>query len=131
MSDEHGPSETDAVARQGGSPASIALVSLAFVFVVTLGVYVSIPVKEHKAPRPDPTAQSILDLQTSLHQAVDQLTTLQQTVASNQSETKQLSDQISALSAKIEALQQSSASGQQTFPTVQPIDPARQKRFAR
>ena len=38
MSDEHGPSETDAVARQGGSPASIALVSLAFVFVVTLCV---------------------------------------------------------------------------------------------
>jgi septal ring factor EnvC (AmiA/AmiB activator) len=131
MSDEHGPSEADAGARPGGSPAFIALSSLAFVFVVTLGVYVTIPVKEHKAPPPDPTAQSIQDLQTSLHQAVDQLTTLQQTVASNQSETKQLSDLISALSGKLEALQQSSASAQQASPTVQPIDPARQKRLVR
>jgi hypothetical protein len=46
-----------------------------------LGVYVTIPVKEHKAPPPDPTAQAIHDLQTSLHQAVDQLEALQQTVS--------------------------------------------------
>jgi septal ring factor EnvC (AmiA/AmiB activator) len=118
MSDEHGPSETDAGARQGRSPAFIALSSLAFVFVVTLGVYVTIPVKEHKAPQPDSTAQSIQDLQTSLHQAVDQLMALQQTVSSNQSETKQLSDLISALSGKLEALQQSFGSAQQAPPTV-------------
>jgi uncharacterized protein HemX len=130
MSDEHGPSETDAGARQGRSPAFIALSSLAFVFVVTLGVYVTIPVKEHKA-QPDPTAQSIQDLQTSLHQAVDQLMALQQTVSSNQSETKQLSDLISALSGKLEALQQSFGSAQQAPPTVLPIDPARPKRLIR
>jgi predicted nucleic acid-binding Zn-ribbon protein len=51
------------------------------------------------------TAQSIQDLQTSLQQAVDQMKALQQTVSSNQSETKQLSDKISALSGKLEALQ--------------------------
>ena len=131
MSDEHGPSETDAGARQGRSPAFIAFSSLAFVLLVMLGIYVTIPAKEHKAPPPDPTAQSIQDLQTSLQQAVDQMKALQQTVLSNQSETKQLSDQISALSGKLEALQQSFASAQQAPPTVLPIDPARPKRLAR
>jgi septal ring factor EnvC (AmiA/AmiB activator) len=132
MSDEHGPSETDAGARQERSPAFIAFSSLAFVFVVTLGLYVTIPVKEHKAPQPDPTVRSIQDLQTSLHQTVDQLKALQQTVLSNQSETKQLSDQIGALSAKLEALQQSFASAQQAAPIVaMPTDPARPKRLAR
>jgi|BarGraIncu00222A_1022003.scaffolds.fasta_scaffold284831_1 septal ring factor EnvC (AmiA/AmiB activator) len=132
MSDEHGPSETDAGARQGRSPAFIAFSSLAFVFVVTLGLYITIPVKEHEAPQPDPTVRSIQDLQTSLHQTVDQLKALQQTVLSNQSETKQLSDQIRALSAKLEALQQSFASAQQAAPIVaMPTDPARPKRLAR
>jgi septal ring factor EnvC (AmiA/AmiB activator) len=131
MSDEYGPSETDARARQGRSPAFIAFSSLVFVFVVTLGVYVTIPVKEHKSPQPDPTAQSIQDLQMSLHQSVDQLTALQQTVSSNQSETKQLSDQISALSAKLEVLQQSFASAQQAPVAVMPTDPVRPKRVAR
>jgi peptidoglycan hydrolase CwlO-like protein len=131
MSDEHGPSETNIRARQGRSPAFIALSSLAFVFVVTLGVYITIPVKEHKAPQPDPTAQSIQDLQTSLHQVVDQLRALQQTISSKQSETKQLSDLINALAGKLEALQQSFGSTQQAPPTVLPIDPARPKRLAR
>jgi septal ring factor EnvC (AmiA/AmiB activator) len=131
MSDEHEPSGSDAAAWQGRSPAFIALSLLGFVFLVILGVYVTIPAKEHKAPPPDSTAQAIQDLQTSLHQALDQLTALQQTVSSNQSETKQLSDQISALSAKLETLQQSFASAQQALPTVPPIDPTRPKRGAR
>jgi septal ring factor EnvC (AmiA/AmiB activator) len=131
MSDEYGPSETDARARQGRSPAFIALSLFAFVFLVMLSVYATIPAKVHKAPPPDPTTQSIQDLQTSLHQAVDQLTALQQTVSSNQSETKQLSDQISALSAKLEVLQQSFASAQQAPVAVMPTDPVRPKRVAR
>ena len=122
MSDQHRPSESDAGARQGRSPAFIALSLLAFVFVVMLAVYVTIPAKQHKVSPPDPTAQSIQDLQTSLQQAVDQMKALQQTVSSNQSETKQLSDQISALSGKLEALQQSSASAQQPPTAVQPTD---------
>jgi predicted nucleic acid-binding Zn-ribbon protein len=96
-----------------------------------LGVYVTIPAKERKAPPPDPTAQSIQDLQTSLQQAVDQLKILQQTVSSNQLETKQLSGEISALSGKLEALQQSFASAQQAPIGVQPADPARPKRGSR
>ena len=131
MSDEHEPSGSDAGATQGRSPAFIALSSLAFVLLVMLGVYVTIPAKQHKAPPPDPTAQSIQDLQTSLQQAVDQMKALQQTVSSNQSETKQLSDQISALSGKLEALQQSFASAQQAPITALPADPARPKRGAR
>jgi septal ring factor EnvC (AmiA/AmiB activator) len=131
MSDEHGPSEADAGARQGRSPAFIALSLFAFVFLVMLSVYATIPTKVHKAPPPDPTAQPIQDLQTSLHQAVDQLKALQQTVSSDQSETKQLSDQISALSGKLEALQRSFASAQQAPITALPTDPARPKRLAR
>jgi chromosome segregation ATPase len=96
-----------------------------------LGVYVTIPAKQHKAPPPDPTAQLIQDLQTSLHQVVDQLKTLQQTVSSNQSQTKQLSDEISVLSGKLEALQQSFASAQQAPIAVLPTDSARPKRGVR
>ena len=130
MSDEHGPSGSDAEARQERSPAFLALSALAFVFLVILGVYVTIPAKVHKAPPPDPTAQSIQDLQTSLQQAVDQMKALQQTVLSNQSETKQLSNQISALSGKLEALKQSFSSVQQTPVAVLPTD-QRLKRGAR
>ena len=130
MSDEHGPSESDAGIRQGRSPAVIALSLLAFVFVVMLAVYVTIPAKQQKTPPPDPTAQSIQDLQTSLQQAVDQMKALQQTVSSNQSETKQLSDQVSALSGKLEALQQFFASAQQSPIAALPTD-RRPKRGAR
>ena len=131
MSDEHEPSGSDAGATQGRSPVFIALSSLAFVLLVMLGVYVTIPAKQHKASPPDSTAQLIQDLQTSLHQVVDQLKTLQQTVSSNQSQTKQLSDEISVLSGKLEALQQSFASAQQAPIAVLPTDPARPKRGVR
>jgi peptidoglycan hydrolase CwlO-like protein len=131
MSDEHGHSGSDAESRQRRSPAFIALSSLAFVVVATLGVYVTIPAKEHKAPPPDPTAQSIQNLQTSLQQAVDQLNALHQTLSSNQSETKQMSDRINALSAKLEALQLSFANAQQAPIAALPTDPARPKRLAR
>jgi septal ring factor EnvC (AmiA/AmiB activator) len=131
MSDEHGPSGSDTETRRERSPAFIALSLLAFVFVVMLAVYVTIPAKQHKAPPPDSTAQSIQDLQTSLQQAVDQMKALQQTVSSNQSETKQLSGEISALAGKLEALQQSFASAQQAPIAVLPTDPARPKRGVR
>jgi TolA-binding protein len=116
--------------REGRQPF-FALSLLAFVFLAMLGVYVTIPAKQHKAPPPDPTAQLIQDLQTSLHQVVDQLKTLQQTVSSNQSQTKQLSDEISVLSGKLEALQQSFASAQQAPIAVLPTDSARPKRGVR
>ena len=108
------------------------LTLLAVALIVPLGVYETIPVKQHKAtasppPPPDPTAQAIHDLQASLQQAVSQLRALQQTVSSDRAEIKRLSDDVSALTGKLEALQQSFASAQQA-PAVQPTEPPRQKR---
>jgi uncharacterized coiled-coil protein SlyX len=108
------------------------LTLLAVVLIVPLGVYETIPVKQHKAtasppPPPDPTAQAIHDLQASLQQAVSQLRGLQQTVSSDRAEIKRLSDDVTALTGKLEALQQSFASAQQA-PAVQPTEPPRQKR---
>jgi uncharacterized protein HemX len=104
--------------------------------VVTLGVYESIPAKEHHATAPDPTARTVRDLQTSLQQAMDQLKALQQTVSSGQAETKRLSDQVNALVGKLDALQQTFASAQQASPAspsppALPTEPARPKRWAR
>jgi uncharacterized coiled-coil protein SlyX len=95
-----------------------------------LGVYETIPVKQHKAtapPPPDPTVQAIHDLGASLQQAVSQLRALQQTVSSDRAEIKRLSDDVTALTGKLEALQQSLTSAQQA-PAVQPTEPPRQKR---
>jgi uncharacterized protein HemX len=73
----------------------LVLTLLAVALVVPLGVYETIPVKQHEAtaPPPDPTAQAIHDMQTSLQQALDQMKAIQQTVASDQAETKRLSGQ--------------------------------------
>ena len=129
------PPGPDAVTRKERSPAAIALSLFAFILVVVLGVYETIPVKDHKdkAVAPDPTALAIRDLQTSMQQAVDQLKTLQQTVSSEQAETKQLSDQVNALSGKYEALQRSFASAPPApaAPVEPAREPARPKRGAR
>jgi uncharacterized protein HemX len=111
----------DAGGRKGRSPVLIVLSLFAVVLVATLGVYATIPLKQYKATAapPDPTAQAIHDLQTSQQQASDQLKTLQQTVSSDRAEMKRLSDEVTALTGKIEGLQQSFASAQQT-PAVQP-----------
>ena len=117
--------------RHSRSGRIFVLTLLAVALVVPLGVYETIPVKQHKAtappPPPDLTAHAINDLQTSLQQAVSQLRILQQMVASDRAEIKRLSDQVNALSNKLGALQQSFASAQQA-PEVQPTEPPRQKR---
>ena len=115
--------------RHSRSARILVLTLLAIALVVPLGVYETIPVKQHEAtaPAPDPTAQAIQALQTSQQQAADQLKALQQTVSSDRAEMKRLSDDVTALSAKIEVLQQSFASTQQA-PAVQPTEPPRQKR---
>jgi uncharacterized protein HemX len=111
---------------------AFVLTLLAVALIVPLGVYETIPVKQHKAtaPPPDPTAQAIHDLQTSLQQAVDQLKALQQTVSSDQAESKRLSDQVNALSNKLGALQQSFASAPQAPVALPPLEPARTKHGA-
>ena len=112
---------------------NLVLALLAVVLVVTLGVYLSIPVKEeHKAiAAPDPTARAIHDVQTSLQQVVDQLRALQQTTTSDRAEMKRLSDQVNALSEKLEGLQQSFASSQQAPVALVPTEPVRPKRGLR
>jgi predicted nucleic acid-binding Zn-ribbon protein len=103
---------------------------LAVALVIPLGVYETIPVQQHKTtapPPPDPTAQAIHDLQASLQQAVSQLRALQPTVSSDRVEIKRLTDDVTALTGKLEALQQSFASAQQA-PAVQPTEPPKQKR---
>jgi peptidoglycan hydrolase CwlO-like protein len=94
-----------------------------------LGVYETIPVQQYKAtaPPPDPTAQAIHDLQASLQQAVNQLKAVQQTVSSDRAEIERLSDDVTALTGKLETLQQSFASARQA-PAVPPTEPPRQKR---
>ena len=113
--------------RHSRSGRIFVLTLLAVALIVPLGVYETIPVKQHKATAPPPAAQAIHDLQASLQQAVGQLGALQQTVSSDRAEVKRLSDDVTALSAKIEVLQQSFASTQQA-PAVQPTEPPRQKR---
>jgi peptidoglycan hydrolase CwlO-like protein len=123
-----GPPGPDRHSRRG---RIFVLTLLAVALVIPLGVYETIPVKQHKTTAPplppDPTAQAIHDLQASLQQAVSQLRALQQTVSSDRAEMKRLSDDVTALSAKIQVLQQSLASTQQA-PAVQPTEPPRQKR---
>ena len=108
----------------------LVLTLIVFTLVVPLAVYETIPVKQQKetaAPPPDPTAQASHDLQTSQQQAASQLMILQQALSSDRAEIKRLSDDFTALTGRIEALQQSIASVQQA-PSVQPIEPQRQKR---
>ena len=76
---------------------------------------------------------------TNEQKIAGQLQSLQQTLASNQAETKQglaseqagtkrLSDQVTALSSKLDALQQSFASGQQSSPASSEPPPATAKK---
>jgi hypothetical protein len=129
------PFGSNSATRKGRSPAFIGLSSLAIVLLVVLGVYETIPAKQHEAtatPPSDPIAQAIHDLQTSQQQVVDQLNALQETTSSDRAEVKRLSDELTALKAKLDALQQSFASAQQQpSVAVQPIEPARPKRWSR
>jgi uncharacterized protein HemX len=104
----------------------IALALLAVALVAILGIYESIPVKQRNAAvaaaAPDPTAQAIRDLQTSQHQ---------QTVSAGQVETRRLSEEVTGLTRKLEALQQSFASAQRAPAPLQPTEPAKQKHGAR
>jgi uncharacterized coiled-coil protein SlyX len=107
------------------------------------GIYGSAPPKQPQADvaanASNETAQAIKDLQTTEQKIAGQLQSLQQTLASNQAETKQtlvaqqaetkrLSDQVTALGGKLDALQQSFASIQQPSPAPSEPPPAPAKR---
>jgi septal ring factor EnvC (AmiA/AmiB activator) len=129
-------SGSDVKNRNARSPIFFVLSLFAFLFLVALGIYETIPVKEHKVIAPDPTAQAIGYLETSLRQALDELKGLKEAVAADKeavaadrAEVMRLSDQVSALSGKLEALQQSFASA--PLAPVAPVEPARPKRGVR
>jgi len=102
-------------------------------------IYGSAPVKQPKAEiaanATNETAQAIKDLQATQQNIVGeleqritgQLQSVQQTLASEQTETKQLSDKVTVLSSKLDTLQQSFASAQQQ-PSAAPPPPAPAKR---
>ena len=116
----------------------IVLLSLFAVVAVTmLCVFATIPRKGPQANSPAaviaPTAteQAIRkDVTSSTQQFADQLREIKQTLASDQDERKRLSDAVTALSNKLEALQKSFARAQEA-PVAQPADPAKRNRGSR
>src|SRR5258705_10841804 len=78
-----------------------------------------------------PCAGMRSDLQASQQRAADQLKALQQSVSSDQAEIIRLSEKVTALTGKVEALQQSFAIAQRAPAPLQPLEPAKQKRVAR
>jgi uncharacterized protein HemX len=131
MIEQSGDESSYQEAARSRSPVSVLLSVLALLLVLVLGIYLTIPAKEYKAPAPDPTTQAIHDLHTSLQQVVVQVKALQQTVASDQAEKKRLSDQVIALSGKFESLQQSVASAQRAPAAVLPLEQGPPKRGVR
>jgi uncharacterized protein HemX len=110
----------------------LPIVVLALIAVVALlailGVYASISAK---APPANETAQALRDMQTSQQRAEDQLKALQQTVSSDQAEIRRLSEEVTALTGKLAALQQSVARAQRAPAPLPPTEPAKQKSGAR
>ena len=106
--------------------AVLALIAVAL--LAMLGVYASISAK---APPANETAQALRDMQTSQQRAEDQLKALQQTVSSDQAEIRRLSEEVTALTGKLAALQQSVARAQRAPAPLPPTEPAKQKSGAR
>jgi uncharacterized coiled-coil protein SlyX len=79
------------------------------------------------------TSLAIRDLKASQHQVIDQLKALQETVSSDRADMKRLSDDVAALNAKFDALQQTFAGARPQIPppSVPPPAPTGQKRGTR
>ncbi len=132
-----------AAPRRGGLVAALVLgLILGGGLTALWTVYGSAPQPRADATASNETAQAIKDLQTSQQKIAGQLQSVQQTLTSNQAETKQtllaeqaetkrLSDQVTALSGKLDALQQSFASVQQQpspASSESPRPPAKRRR---
>ena len=118
----------------GSLSTRIVLVLAAIAVSAIIGILATIPMKQNQiTAAPDATSLAIRDLQASQQQVVDQLKALQETVSSDHADVKRLSDEVAALSAKLEALQQSFASAHQqnSPPSAPPPAPTGQKRGAR
>ena len=130
-----------AAPRRGGLVAALVLgLILGGGLTALWTVYGSAPQPRADATASSETTQAIKDLRTSQQKIAGQLQSVQQTLTSNQAETKQtlsaeqaetkrLSDQVTALSGKLDALQQSFASAQrQSSPASSEPPPAPAKR---
>jgi len=146
-------SDFDATTPWEAAPRRGNLVAVFLFGLLLAGGFVALWVAYGSAPPQQPRAdvaaassneatQAIKDLQTSQQKIAGQLQSLQETLASNQAETKQalsaeqaeskrLSDQVTALSSKLDALQQSFASAQrQSSPAFSEPPPAPAKKGA-
>ena len=132
-----------AAPRRGGLVAALVLgLILGGGLTALWANYGSAPQPQADATASSETAQAIKDLQTSQQKIAGQLQSVQQTLTSNQGETKQalsaeqaetkrLSDQVTALSGKLDTLQKSFASAQQQpspASSEPPSAPAKRKR---
>lgn len=111
-----------ATPRRGGLVAALVLgLILGGGLTALWTVYGSAPQPRADATASNETAQAIKDLQTSQQKIAGQLQSVltsnqaetKQTLLAEQAETKRLSDQVTALSGKLDALQQSFARVQQ------------------
>ena len=78
----------------------------------------SAPASALPATIPPETTQAIADLRAGQQKAAEQLQAIQQSLALDEANAKQLSGQVSSVSDKIEALRQSFASQQAAPPTL-------------
>lgn len=123
------PSEPrkDSVAATRHSHSRLIVGALAALLIVTGGFVwrlasgpptTATPMVKASAPAANPATNPILDqlveatnaLEISQQQAIDQLQELQQLLSAQQAETRKSSDEVAALSDKLEALRQSFAS---------------------
>ena len=131
-------SQPDTTTAPRDRSVGVLVLSLfAVVLVTMLCVFATIPRKGPAANSPaaaiQPTAteQAIRkDVEASRQQFADQLRDIRQTLASDQAESKRLSDAVTALSNKLETLQKSFARVQEA-PIAQPADPAKRNRGSR
>jgi septal ring factor EnvC (AmiA/AmiB activator) len=141
-------SDFDVTTPRQAAPRRGNLVAALLLGLLLVGGFIALWVAYGSAPPQQPqadvaanasneTAQVIRDLQTAIkglqttdEKVASQLQSVQQTLASNQAETKRLADQVTALSGKFDALQQSFASAQrQSSPaSSEPPPPAPAKR---
>ncbi len=142
-------SDFNVTTPRGAAPRRGNLVAALLLGLLLVGGFIALWVAYHSAPPQQPqadvaanasneTAQVIRDLQTAIkglqttdEKVAGQLQSVQQTLASNQAETKRLADQVTAFSGKLDALQQSFASAQrQSSPasSESPPPPAKSRR---
>jgi uncharacterized coiled-coil protein SlyX len=81
------------------------------------------PAPPPQASVSDETTEAIRNLEAGQQKTADQLQAIQQTLASDQAQMKQLSDEVAAVSDKLEALRQSFGSSQQAARPATPASP--------